>query len=89
MGVQVSTDGHIWVEDPYTLAEHTPAIWDGAVPPGRRPWSVFDPTGRWLGTVEMPEGLRVTQIGPDYVVGVWQDSWDVSYVRVYRIQKPS
>ena len=51
------------------------------------PGDVFDPDGIWLGTVATPRGLRVTEIGTDYVVGVWRDELDVEYIRVYDLEK--
>jgi hypothetical protein len=87
--VQVSKDGYLWVEEPYALSEETPETWSSTIPPGRRPWAVFDPNGVWLGTVQMPAGIKIVEIGPDYVLGVWRDELDVSYVRFYRIRKPS
>lgn len=33
-------------------------------------WIVFDPDGRWLGRVATPEGLRLTQIGQDFLLGL-------------------
>ena len=53
------------------------------------PWDVFDPEGRLLGTVTVPTDLRVTQIGTDFIVGVWTDELDVPHVRVHRIEKPA
>jgi hypothetical protein len=53
------------------------------------PWDVFDAEGRLLGTVTTPAGLRVTQIGADFIVGTWSDEMDVAHVRVHRIQKPA
>ncbi|MEK9502648.1 6-bladed beta-propeller [Gemmatimonadota bacterium DH-20] len=55
--------------------------------PGRVLWSVFDPTGRWLGEVEVPAGLVVHEIGSDYLAGVWTNELDVQFVRVYELQK--
>ena len=49
----------------------------------RRPmrWLVFGPNGEGLGSVDMPPGLEVWQIGQDFVLGVWQDEFGVDYVR--------
>lgn len=49
-------------------------------------WSVLDADGAFAGRVAMPAGLTVHEIGQDYVLGVWQDELDVSYVRLYRIE---
>jgi hypothetical protein len=51
-------------------------------------WTVFDPDGRWLGTVTAPAGLRIHEIGPDYVMGVREDELGVQYVRVHRLSRP-
>jgi len=53
----------------------------GTVDPFR--WSIFDPTGLWLGIVETPAGFTVNEIGEDYVLGIWQNSLDVQHVRMY------
>ena len=44
-------------------------------------WLVFGPNGEGLGSVDMPPGLQVWQIGPDFVLGVWEDENEVEYVR--------
>jgi hypothetical protein len=50
-------------------------------------WWVFDREGRLLGTVQVPERLRVYQIGDDWLLGVWRDDLDVEYVQVFGISK--
>lgn len=70
----VDQEGNLWVAE-YSLDDQ---------PTG---WSVFDPGGHFLGGVALPDGVRVTQIGPDFVVGVWRDALDVEQVRVYRLIK--
>jgi len=73
--VRLDPEGNAWVQ------RH-------AAPGGDTPWDVFDPAGRFLGTVDVPSGLRVTQIGAGFVVGAWLDELDVPRVRVHRIEKP-
>lgn len=72
-GMLVDTEGNLWVE--------------GARAPGvtRRTYSVLDSTGHWQGDVSMPDGFRPTDIGTEYVTGIWQDEDDLQYVRVYRL----
>ncbi|WP_420127741.1 6-bladed beta-propeller [Longimicrobium sp.] len=67
--------GNAWVRRP-------------ADPDAETPWDVFDAEGRLLGTVTTPAGLRVTQIGADFIVGTWSDEMDVPHVRVHRLEKP-
>ena len=50
-------------------------------------WSVFDAAGTWLGRVSLPEGLRVFEIGSDYVLGGSMDSLGVERVEVYGLVK--
>lgn len=72
------------------LADSEGNLWVRAyAPPGdpQQAWSVFDPDGRWLGEVELPNGVRPRQIGPDWMLGTFfQDG--VRRVRVYRLHKP-
>ncbi|HEV8597867.1 MAG TPA: hypothetical protein VGQ69_00745 [Gemmatimonadales bacterium] len=49
---------------------------------------VVDSTGRWLGTVTMPERFQPTFVGTDAVYGIWKDEADVEHVRGYRLSKP-
>ncbi|WP_420128181.1 hypothetical protein [Longimicrobium sp.] len=71
----VDQGGNLWVQQ---------TTWPGAVPAA---WDVFDGDGRLLGTVTMPAGFRATQIGADFVLGVWTDDVDVEYVRMYGLTK--
>lgn len=50
-------------------------------------WRVFDPEGRLLGLVRVPERFHVHQIGEDWVLGVWRDDSGVEYVRVYGLDE--
>jgi hypothetical protein len=75
--LQVDPEGNLWVEDSRRPADEQPR------------WSVFDPEGRWLGSVNTPVGLRVLQIGSDFVLGVWKDDLEVEHVRVYPMVKPA
>lgn len=50
-------------------------------------FDVFDPAGRFLGTVEMPE-MQVMEIGRDFVAGIETDELGVGYVVVYELVKP-
>jgi len=53
---------------------------------------VFDPSGRYLGRLDMPEGMRTTSPEPvfsgDHVVAVVRDELDVPYVVRYRLAPP-
>lgn len=68
-------DGNLWVQA-YAPPQEPGTLWD-----------VFDPEGRWLGGVEVPPGLEITEIGRDYVVGITRDALDVEYVQVHEVVK--
>jgi hypothetical protein len=51
-------------------------------------WTVFDPRGGMLGRVALPPTFRPTDIGADYVLGVWTDDLDVERIHVYSLEKP-
>lgn len=86
-----------------SVAEHYPAfasvmsdavehLWvrEYEVPGEERPgslWTVFDPAGRVLGLVEMPEGFEVYEIGEDYLLGRVTDELGVEYVQVWPLER--
>lgn len=75
--IRVSSENHLWVKQyPWTGAD-------------RGYWEVFDPAGIWLGTVEAPLRFSIQQVGPDFVLGVWRDDWDVEHVRMYALHRPT
>ena len=70
--------GNVWV------AEYP---WMGPAP-GRTPtrWHVFNPQGRLLGEVGVPEGLEITDIGEDHVLG-FRVSDNVAVVESYLLSR--
>jgi len=72
--VAVDALGYAWIAD-YSV---------GRVDTTGR-WTVFDPDGRMLGVVEVPRGGRLTDIGGDYLMGIWLTDLDVPQVRMYRL----
>ncbi len=50
-------------------------------------WSVFAPDGRWLGTVTVPAGLDVYDVGRDYVLGLRKDDLGVEHVEMYALSR--
>jgi len=51
-------------------------------------WTVFDPEGRWLGTMAMPHGFVLYEVGPDWILGVRTDDLGVTWIERYPIIKP-
>ena len=50
-------------------------------------WSIFDPTGAWLGELNVPGRLRITEIGTDYVLGIFRDEFGEQSVRRYVLRR--
>jgi hypothetical protein len=49
-------------------------------------WSVFSPTGRWLGEVELPRDVQPTHIGTDFMVAITTGADDVEQVVVFGLE---
>lgn len=74
------------------LADPTGAIWlrpfrGMSEAGGGVRWLVLGSDGSWLGSVEIPEDFRVTDIGADEVLGVWTDETDVQHPQVRRLRR--
>lgn len=50
-------------------------------------WTVFDADGRVRGLVEVPSGLRVFEIGEDYLLGMARDDLGVEYVQLWSLSR--
>ena len=50
-------------------------------------WTVFDPVGHVLGFVETPPGLRIYEIGADYLLGHATDEDGIEYVRLWPLER--
>jgi hypothetical protein len=82
--LEVDADGNV-------CAERYPQRWADAT----RYWC-FSRDGRPVASIQLPAGLlrrgphpyfdSQLEIGRDYVLGVWQDSLDVQYVRIYTLR---
>jgi hypothetical protein len=48
---------------------------------------VFSESGYLLGSVVLPEGFQIHEIGTDYVLGVWRDELDVEFIRMYALHR--
>jgi hypothetical protein len=70
--IRTDTRGRIWMRSfTWRPSDHT------------APWLVLEPDGHVLGTVAMPAGLQVFDIGPDYVLGVDRDADDAEGIVMY------
>ena len=69
--------GHLWVREYDVPGEESP----------NPLWTVFDPDGQVLGFVETPPGLRIYEIGEDYILGRATDDLGVEYVQVWPLER--
>ena len=82
---------HFPAHDGELVVDPDDNLWVGHVRTPEDPdrvWSVFAADGRWLGEVRVPGPLRITDIGRDYVVGVWRDRDGTQTIRRYPLVKP-
>lgn len=73
--LQLDDEGNLWVAEYYMPGED------------RNARSVFDPSGTWLGMLELPLNFSPLHIGSDFVLGIWRDKLDVEHVRLYALRK--
>lgn len=74
--VLVDDAGNIWVLE-YSVRLDQP-----------RRWSIFARGGQWLGNVLTPVGLRVEDIGSNWILGVWRDPEGAERIRMYALTRP-
>jgi hypothetical protein len=72
------------------LADPLGYIWvERFVPPWQsdRAWGIFDPNGVFLGHLQAPAGLDITDVTADHVIGVAHAELGVPRIRVYRLDR--
>ena len=76
---RAAAEGAIWVERPDLVDDPLLLEWSRA---GTQParWDVFDPDGRYAGTVEMPTRSTIHAVGTDWVLVTQRDELDVRYI---------
>ena len=60
--------------------------WESVVREGGD-WTVFGPEGRLLGTVAVPMGFYLLEVGDDYLMGRWRNDLRTEVLRVYPLVK--
>jgi hypothetical protein len=66
--------GYLWVSE-------------SALPGQAAKWDIFAPNGIWMGTLSLPAGLAVHDIGEDYVLGLARDELGVERVELYSLDR--
>jgi len=83
--IVVDDGGFIWLEESATPSSTFTGR--GPYPTETFSWGIFDPDGLFLGRVEVPSRLEVHAIGPDYLIGIYRDEYDVETIRRYRLDR--
>ncbi|MDP2469881.1 MAG: hypothetical protein Q8W45_09140 [Candidatus Palauibacterales bacterium] len=85
----------VWVSDPddrLWIGVHDPALFEGqeegAALGWDNAWDVFEPDGRYLGRLPVPDGFRPRVVTEQAVYGVWEDELEVPFARRYRVVRP-
>lgn len=68
--------GYIWIQS-----------WQLPHGPGSPEWRVFTETGRGIGTVRLPDGLRVLEISAGALTGVRTDEFGRQFVQVHALER--
>ena len=72
------------------LAGDAKEVWvrAGGTPAGQpQSWVVLSPSGAATGTVTIPAGMRLLEVGRDYVIGVRTDEDDVERVGIFPLRR--
>jgi len=72
--IRVSRGGEIWLAEYEFEADSVST------------WVVLDPRGMLLGSVAVPPGFQIHEVGEDYLLGVWKDELGVPFVRRYALR---
>jgi hypothetical protein len=73
--LHVDAEGNLWVQE-----------WQIAPSEVQR-YRVFDTEGHLLAALDIPERLRITDIGTDYILGVWTDGKGVEFIHLYALNR--
>jgi hypothetical protein len=85
----IDASGHLWVRE-FSGVEpifHEFSRIPFPFPDAPTPWAIFDEGGVYIGTLRLPSRLSVTDIGADYVLGVFTDELGVQTVRMYTLHR--
>ena len=73
--ILVDREGTVWLERFRLPWEESPV------------WDLVDQHGRWLGPVRTPDGLRIYDVGDDYLLGLERDSLGVEQVVLFHLKR--
>lgn len=89
--IQRGVEGSLWVQHlvtPSDLSVEERENFNPLLSLGSPRWDVFDPEGRFMGSIEMPSRYQPLRFVGDRIYGIWRDELDVQYVVVLRLGLP-
>ncbi len=82
----------VWVSEPdgrLWLGVHDDGLFENATEPPDGGWAnaldVFEPDGRYLGRMPIPEGFRLRVVTEEALYGIWENELEVPFARRYRV----
>jgi hypothetical protein len=82
-----SAEGALWVERIDLVPDPLVLEWQRPPPPPRETkWDIFDPDGRFLGTVTLPPKFTPRVVGERWTLGIFRDELDVQYIAKLEIE---
>ena len=76
-----SAEGALWVERIDLVPDPIDLVWQRPAPPPRETkWDLFDPDGRFLGTVTLPPKFTPRVVSERWTLGIFRDELDVQYI---------
>jgi len=86
-GMVASGNGSLWVERIDLVEDPIEREWTRqSAPPRPGRWDLFDPDGRFLGTVTLPARFTPRFAGDRWMLGVLRDELDVQYVVRFEVR---
>jgi len=76
LGFEIDRSGFLWVRD-----YPRPSVTDQV-------YHIFDPLGKMSGTLALPVGIEILEIGVDHLLDLYRDEFDVEYIHRYKITRP-
>lgn len=73
--IETDKSGNVWIQESRAPAEEPE--W----------FRVFDPEGREIARVALPDRVQPLEIGDDYLLGLRRDDFDIEYIDLYRVER--
>jgi hypothetical protein len=79
--------GFVWVREYQDIAGWRSSGWELDLDNASEGWWIFDAAGRWLGSADVPPGLRILGVQGDYLLAIAFDANDVERLQLHAIDR--